>query len=108
MSDGIVISAFAGSALAALYSVAALGLGKIAMRSSRRNFMMIVMGGMMARLFVAIIILTLALLFAPVHKVAFLLGFFVIFVIGLTLEILTLHRQQLSKEEAGITGGSTE
>jgi len=108
MSDGILISAFAGAALAALYSVSALGLGRIAMRSSRRNFMMIVMGGMMARLFVAIIILTLVLLFAPVNKMAFLLGFFVIFVIGLTAEVLTLHRQQLSKEEAGSTGESTE
>jgi len=94
MSEGIWISALAGGGLALLYSAAALFLGRIAMRSSRQTFMMIVMGGMVARLFVAVIILTLVLLFAPVHSMAFLGGFFVVFVIGLTIEILTLHRQQ--------------
>lgn len=63
--------------------------------------MMIVMGGMVARLFVALIILTLILVFAPIHKVAFLLGFFVIFTIGLTLEIVTLHRQQQAISQQG-------
>jgi len=94
MSEGILFSALAGVGLAALYSVAAYFLGRIAMRSSRQTFMMIVMGGMVARLFIALIILTLILVFAPIHKVAFLLGFFVVFMVGLTLEIVTLHRQQ--------------
>ncbi len=94
MSEGILFSALAGVGLAALYSVAAYLLGRIAMRSSRQTFMMIVMGGMVARLFVALIILTLILVFAPIHKVAFLIGFFVVFMVGLTLEIITLHRQQ--------------
>lgn len=99
MNEGIVISALAGVGLAVVYSAAATFLGRVAMRSSKRTFMMIVMGGMVARMFVALIILTLVLIFAPIHKTAFLLGFFVVFLIGMTIEILTLHRQQQAASE---------
>lgn len=94
MSDGILISALAGAGLAIVYSVVAYFLGRAALRSSRQTFMMIVMGGMVARMLVALLILTLILVFVPIHKVAFLLGFFVVFMIGMTFEIVTLHRQQ--------------
>ena len=101
MSDGILISALSGVGLAFAYSAAATFLGRIAMRSSRRTFMMIVMGGMVARMFVALLILTLVLVFAPIHKTAFLLGFFVVFLIGMTYEILSLHKQQQAASRDG-------
>ncbi|MDA0874418.1 MAG: hypothetical protein O3C45_05070 [Bacteroidetes bacterium] len=101
MNEGILISALAGVGLAVAYSAAAAFLGRVAMRSSKRTFMMIVMGGMVARMFVALIILTLVLVFAPIHKTAFLLGFFVVFLIGMTIEILTLHRHQQAASENG-------
>ena len=107
MSEGILISAIAGVGLAVAYSAAATLLGRIAMKSSRRTFMMIVMGGMVARMFVALIILALVLVFAPIHKTAFLLGFFVVFVIGLTYEILTLHRQQQAASEEGTSSNDS-
>ncbi len=94
MTDGYWISALAGAGIAAIYSVAAFLLGRLAMKSSQRTFMMIVMGGTVARLFVAMIILTLIILFAPVNQMAFLAGFFAIFVIGLAGEIVTLHKTQ--------------
>ena len=94
MSDGILISALAGAGIAATYSAVAFVLGRLALRSSRQTFMMIVMGGMVARMLVALFILTLILVFAPIHKVAFLTGFFVVYLAGQTFEIVTLHRHQ--------------
>ena len=49
MTDSFWFSALLGASLAAVYSVAALWIGSIAQRSSSRTFMMIVMGGMVAR-----------------------------------------------------------
>jgi len=94
MSEGYWISALAGAALAAVYSMAAYLLGRLAMRSSQRTFLMIVMGGTVARLFVAMLILTLIILFAPINQMAFMAGFFAIFVVGLAIEIVTLHNSQ--------------
>ncbi len=94
MSESIWFSSLFGAGMAVVYSVSAIVLGRVAMKSPGRTFMMIVMGGMVARIFVALIILTLILLFAPVNQLAFLMGFFVVFVIGLTVEIVTLHRSQ--------------
>ncbi|MDE2995385.1 MAG: hypothetical protein OXT73_01395 [Bacteroidota bacterium] len=101
MSDGILFSAIAGAVLALVYSFSALLLGKVALRASRRTFMMIVMGGMIGRMFVTLIVLALVIVFAPIHTMAFLTGFFVVFVIGLTYEVLTLHRQQQAASNNG-------
>ena len=64
------------------------------MRSPSSRFMLLVMGGMTIRIFVTIIILTLVLLFAPVDQTLFLIAFFAVFVLGLILEVLYLHRKQ--------------
>lgn len=101
MSEGIFFSAFAGAVLALAYSASALMLGRVALRASRRTFMMIVMGGMIGRMFVALIVVALVIIFVPLHKTSFLTGFFFVFVIGLTYEVLTLHRQQLAASEEG-------
>lgn len=100
MSESIWFSSLFGAGIAVVYSVSAIVLGRVAMKSPGRTFMMIVMGGMVARIFVALIILTLTLLFAPVNQLAFLMGFFVVFVIGLTLEIVMLHQSQNAVTDA--------
>jgi hypothetical protein len=92
--ESIWVSALIGAGIAGLYSLAALWLGKLAVKSSQRTFMMIVMGGMVARLFVTIIILTLILLFSSLNSAALLVGFFIVFAIGLTAETIILHRHQ--------------
>lgn len=103
MSDGILTGALVGAGLAVAYSAVAYLLGRAALRSSRQTFMVIVMGGMVARMLVALLILTLILVFVPIHTVAFLLGFFVVFMIGMTFEIVTLHRQQQAAVREGDT-----
>jgi len=99
MSEATWISALSGAGIAAFYSTAATLLGRLAMRSSQQTFMMIVMGGTVARMFVAMIILTLIILFAPVDKMAFVAGFFAVFVVGLTIEVMTLHQKQKAASE---------
>jgi|GEM_PF-616660 hypothetical protein len=94
MSESFWFSSLLGAGIAVAYSVSAIVLGRVAMKSPGRTFTMIVFGGMVARIFVALIILTLILLFAQVDQMTFVMGFFVVFVIGLTVEIVTLHRRQ--------------
>ena len=99
MIESFWFSALLGAGLAAVYSAAALLVGKAAMKASSRTFMMIVMGGMVARIFIAIIILTLVLLFAPVDQTVFLIAFFAVFIVGLALETITLHRRQKAQSK---------
>jgi len=58
--------------------------------------MMIVMVGMVARMFATIILLALILLFTKLDSAALLVGFFIVFAIGLTTETIILHRRQNS------------
>ena len=105
MTEGMWFSALVGAGIAGLYSFAALWLGKLAVNSSQRTFMMIVMGGMVARLFVTVIALTLILLFTSLDSTALLVGFFIVFAIGLTAETIILHRKQsnMLKDSEGNT-----
>ncbi len=96
MTEEMWLSSLVGAGIAGLYSLAALWLGKIALRSGQRTFMMIMMGGMVARLFVTIIVLTLLLLFSSLESTGLLVGFAIVFVIGLTAETIMLHRRQIS------------
>jgi hypothetical protein len=59
-----------------------------------KSFVAIVYGGMLIRLMLASVAILLILLFASVRPFQFLGSFFVVFVIGLTTEILHLHRRQ--------------
>ena len=100
MSESFWFSSLLGAGIAVAYSVSAIVLGRVAMKSPGRTFTMIVFGGMVARIFVTLIILTLILLFAPVDQMTFVMGFFVVFVIGLAVEIVTLHRSQKAVSNA--------
>jgi len=92
--ESIWLSALVGAGIAGLYSLGALWLGKIAIRSSQRAFMMLVLGGMVARIFVTLILLTIILLLTSLESTALLAGFFIVFAIGLTAETIILHRRQ--------------
>ncbi|MDA1029538.1 MAG: hypothetical protein O3B41_10880 [Bacteroidetes bacterium] len=96
MTEGIWLSALVGAGIAGVYSLGALWLGKIAVKASQRTFMMLVMGGMVARIFVTLILLTGILLLTSLDSTALLVGFFIVFAIGLTFETIILHRRQSS------------
>lgn len=108
MTEGTLLSWLIGAGIAGLYSLTALWLGKVALRSGQRTFMMIVMGGMVARLFVTIIILTLLLLFTSLESIGLLIGFAIVFVIGLTAETIMLHRKQISMSNGADAKNASE
>lgn len=96
MTEGIWLSALVGAGIAGVHSLGALWLGQIALKASQRTFLMIVMGGMVARIFVTLILLTGILLLTSLDSRALLAGFFIVFAIGLTAETIILHRRQSS------------
>ncbi len=104
-SEQLWLSIGLGIAMGLGYVAASYFSNKRAMRSSR-NFMLLVVSTMMLRMFIALVLLIGILLTLPVSDVAFLGSFFVIFVIGLTSEVWTLHRRQKAAEEAAVPNGS--
>jgi len=85
-------SAGLGVGLGLLYIMISLLANRLAMRKGRRTFMMIVVGGMVARLFTVLIAVILILLFLPVEQTIFIGSFFGVFVIGMIVEVLHLRR----------------
>ena len=94
MMIGFWFSALIGISLGVGYGLSAIFVTRLAMDRPNRTFMVLVLGGMMARLFVTLLIITLILLLVPVDTMVFIVSFFVLFVVGLTLEVYLLHRRQ--------------
>jgi hypothetical protein len=94
MMNGFWFSALIGIGLGVFYGLSAIFVTSWAMNKSHRSFMLLVLGGMMARLFVTILAITLILLLVPVDTMVFIISFFVLFVVGLVLEVVLLHRRQ--------------
>lgn len=92
-SEHILLSIGLGVGLGILYIVASFISNKRALRSGSR-FMLLLVSTMVLRLVVALVLLVGILLMLPVSESAFLGSFFVVFVLGLVLEIWTLHQRQ--------------
>ena len=65
------------------------------------NFMLLVVSTMMLRMFIALILLIGIMVTLPVSDAAFLGSFFVIFVVGLAMEIRMLHQRQKDVSRSG-------
>lgn len=96
-SEHLLLSIGLGIGLGMAYVLASLVSNKRALRSGGR-FMLLFVSTMMLRLVVALAIIVGVSLLLPVSDVAFLGSFFVIFAIGLTLEIWTLHQGQRASD----------
>ena len=96
MEDGIWFSLALGLATGGIYLLLMYLSLRLARDRSRHSFMMIVFGGMGVRLFVAAATVTLVIVLAPVSEVVYLSTFFCLFLIGLVLEVLVLHRRYAS------------
>ncbi len=81
-----------GAGLGVLYVLISLLANRLAFRKGQRTFMMIVLGGMMARMFIALITVVLILLLLPVEQTALIGSFFGVFIIGMIVEVLHLRR----------------
>ena len=84
-----------GSGIGLLYAIASLLVNRYAMRQPGHRFLLVFMGGMMVRLALALVGVTLILLLLPVQQRAFVASFLGVFVIGLIVEIVRVHRRLL-------------
>ncbi len=83
-----------GVGIGALYSLSSVVASRYALRQPQRRFMLVVVGGMMARIAVTLVLVGLTLVLLPVEQVAFIGSFFGVFVIGLVVEVVSVHRRQ--------------
>lgn len=98
-ADEMLLSLGLGAGLGVAYIVASYFSNRRALKSKDR-FMAIVVTTMLIRILLALIILIGITLLLPVSPTAFLGSFFVVFVIGLILEVWFLHEQTLARDDA--------
>lgn len=90
---------FAGGALGVAYGASSLLMNRWALRlDTHRTFMMVSIGGLIARLLGALLVVAVTLLFTSIPTTSFVGAFFIIFVLGLALEIAILHRAARASE----------
>lgn len=92
--DAYILSLSLGIGFGLVYGVVSYLTYRVALSRSPQTFMVIAFGGMTIRLFVAAAAVALVLAFAPVLPMVFIVSFFAVFAMALTLEITLLHRQQ--------------
>ncbi len=86
-------SAGLGVGIGLLYSAASFVATWFAMRQDQRLFMVIVLGGMMARMATALVVVVLILLLLPVEPPVFIGSFLGVFIVGMIVEVWRLHRR---------------
>lgn len=77
----------AGCALGVLYAASSMLVTKFALRQNQRVFMIIVFGGMIGRMVVALAAIAAIVLLLPVQMIPFLGSFLVLLILGIGLEI---------------------
>lgn len=82
-----------GIAVGTLYSASSLLINRWALGLDRsRAFMLASLGGMLGRLLGGLVMVGVTLAFTSAHAMAFVGAFFIVFVLGLALEIAILQR----------------
>ncbi len=67
-----------------------------ALSAPRHRFQVIVWGGMLLRMFAALVSIALIVALAPVRPLVFVGAFFIVFALSLALEVYFLHRTPLA------------
>jgi hypothetical protein len=94
MEDGFWFSTALGLGTGGIYLLLVYLSLRLARGMGRRMFMMVVFGGMAIRLFVMASVIAIVIALASVSKVVYLAAFFVVFLIGLALEVVVVHRER--------------
>lgn len=82
-----------GAGLGVAYGASSLLINRWALRfDEHRAFMIVSIGGLVLRLTGALLVVAITLLFTSTPVTPFVGTFFIIFVLGLALEIAILHR----------------
>ena len=98
MEEGFWFSAVLGLGIGGIYALLVFLSLRLTLRQTKRSFVTVIIGGMAMRLFLAVAAIAIIIALAPVEKVVFLAAFLGVFLIGLTTEVVILHRQQGSPE----------
>jgi len=94
MANSVLLGLGIGVGLAVFYAAASLLTHRAALQKGDKNqFLAIAFGGLLARMAFALLMVTVTLVFVPVHRTAFIGSFFGVFIITLIIEVLHLHRQ---------------
>ena len=93
MSAEVWLSAGAGGGLGLLYVLASWLTARFAAGQPSQQFMLLFFGGMIARMALALALMALALLLAPVHPGALVVAFLIVFLMGLAAEVFFIHRR---------------
>lgn len=83
-----------GTGIGLLYGLASSLTHRRAARLEDRQFMLVVLGGMLARMLLALGSVTVVLVLVPVQTLAFLGSFLVLLVGALLVEIARLYRSE--------------
>ena len=87
----IWFSVVVGGGIGVAYVLASLLMNRLAARDQQR-FLLIALGGVGARIGVAILAITLVLVLMPVNAGWFIGAFFSVFLVGIVAEVVLLHR----------------
>lgn len=98
--NGLWLGIACGLGLGVLYIVASYLSNKRALRSGR-NALLIVVSAMMLRIVLALGALVAVMLLLPVAPTAFLGSFFVMFIVGLVLEVWVFHARETAGSPPG-------
>lgn len=82
-----------GISIGVTYIAASVLTHRWAARRAAKQFLTIVLGGMIVRMIVALALVGGIAALAPVHIPSFIGAFFATFVIGLIIEVVLLHRR---------------
>ncbi len=88
-----------GIGIGLLYNAASLVANWYAMRQNQRVFLLIVVGGMVVLMTIALALVALVVVLVPVQQTAFFASFLGVFVMGMIVEVLRLHRKALAADD---------
>ena len=91
--DDVMLSVGLGGGLGVLYVAASLATARMAGRYRDGRFMLLFLGGMIARLGVAVVVVLVVLIRVAVHRPAFIGTLLVVFLLGLVVEVWIFHRR---------------
>lgn len=82
-----------GSGIGLLYGITSVAVNRYALRQDHHRFMLIAVGGMLARMLLALFLIALIVFLLPVDRVAFFTSFLGVFVLGIVVEVWSLHHR---------------
>ena len=98
MTEVSWVSIGLGAGVGLLYSLASILMHRWALRLSDRQFLSVFVGGLIARMAMALLLVVLVLRFVAVQELLFIGTFLLVFLAGLSAEVVRMHQQQGARQ----------